>query len=151
MLEILTPLSKTHRVSRKIDTANVVAVPGIWGELAADGSLANIDGGTTDKAAIFKLIIGNASSNIYESHDVEVGRISTIEDTGIRVVADTEGYAGSPSQGDDLTVSVAADATAGKLITATGTAAERVVAICEEVNATAGTITYKLADATKLS
>ena len=39
MLEILTPMNKIERVSRKINPATFVAAPGIWGQVEASGSL----------------------------------------------------------------------------------------------------------------
>jgi len=133
MLEILTPLSKVHRVSRVIDPANFVAEPGVWGEVQGDGSLANVQ--TTTPTQLNKLVITSASDNIYESHDVEVGRISTIEDHGIRCKVDSVGYHGTISQGDDLYVS-SETGNEGKLTNAAGvvtTGDHELVAIAEEV------------------
>ena len=93
MLEILTPMNKIERVSRKGAPATFVAAPGIWAELEAAGSIKNVVDGVP--AAINKLVIGNASSNQYESHDVEVGRITTSESQGIRIKVDTAGYTGN--------------------------------------------------------
>lgn len=147
MLEVLTPLSKCHRVSRKIDAATFVAAPGIWAQVQADGSLVNVATGTPPPVA--KLVIGNASANSYESHDVEVGRITTLEaPIGARVKVDSAGYTGSPSAGDALTVDETASSE-GKLKTAAST--DIVVANCEEVDATAGTITFSLASPTILA
>jgi len=136
MLEILTHLNKSERVSRKIDSSNFVATPGIWGAVQADGSLANI----ADDAAtvINKLVITSSSSSVYESHDVEVGRITTLESVGVRIKMDSAGYALTPAFGDYLMVSSTA-AYAGKLVSV-GDEVEaagnrEVVARCEQVNA----------------
>jgi len=117
MLEILTPLSKVHRVSRVIDPANFTAEPGVWAEVQSDGSLANIT--ESSPTQLNKMVITSASDNIYESHDVEVGRISTVEDHGIRCKVDSVGFHGTISQGDDLYVSSEVGE-AGKLTNAAG-------------------------------
>ena len=113
-MEILTPMNKVERVTRKIDPATFVAVPGIWAVLGTTGILTNVAEGVN--ALVNKLIIGSASSSVYESHDVEVGRITTMESHGIRIKVDTAGYsATTPVAGDLLVVSSAA-ATLGKLM-----------------------------------
>lgn len=152
MLEILTPLSKTHRVSRKIDSSNFVATPGIWAEVQADGSLDNVTATTIVGAGLAKMVITSASDNIYESHDVEVGRISTLETpVGVRFTVDGEGYAGTIAAGDLLSVIVDAGDDIGKLsnlagLTETGT--YPVVAICQSIDSAAGTITCVMTDQT---
>ena len=103
MLEILTIMSKLDRVSRVVDPSSFVGAPGIWGAVQANGSIANCDG--TAVKTIHKLIIGSKSSNIYEGHDVEVGRIGTMESVGTRCKVDSEGYAGTIAQGNLLYVS----------------------------------------------
>lgn len=154
MLEVLTHFNKIDRVSRVIDPDNFVATPGIWAEVDDDGSLVNI---TTDTPApINKLVIGNRSSNIYESHDTSVGRITTMETIGIRVKVDSEGYAGTVNKGNSLIVSVL-DAQEGKLVDAVESDAlepagdYEVVARCEEVNDTEGYIVYKTVSPTILA
>lgn len=146
MLEILTLLNKVERVSRIIDPDNFLAVPGLWAEVQADGSLANI---TTDTPGVItKLVIGNASDNIYESHDVSVGRITTVESIGIRAKVDTEGFDGSTiAQGDLLVVSDKAGAE-GKLVSIiekpnTEAGNYEIVARAEEVDVTAGYIIFR--------
>jgi len=114
MLEVLTPLSKVHRVSRQVDPDDFVAVPGIWAKLASDGSVENI---TTDAPALScKMVINSASDNKYESHDITIGRISTIEEPGVRCRVDTECYVDSVNVavGKDLVVSCE-DGSEGKL------------------------------------
>ena len=144
MLEILTPLSKLHRISRIIDPSNFVAVPGIWGDLATDGTLSNI---TVDTPSInCELVINSASANVYESHDIEVGRISTINEPGVRCRVDEEGYIDSVNViiGVDLIVAVDTG-TEGELstvadITKTGNYA--IVARCVEMDAAANIMTF---------
>ena len=144
MLEILTPLNKVERVSRVIDTANFVAEPGIWAKVNADGSLSNVDGTPAD---INKLVISSSSDNIYESHDVEVGRISAMESIGVRCKVDGDGFAGTINQGNLLMVSSdTGGGTEGKLVDVgetaeTGTFEQ--VARAEEVNATSGYIVFR--------
>jgi len=116
MFEILTPLDKVERVSRSINPATFVATPGIWALLYTDGSLVNV--AATVNNIINKLVIGSASASIYESHDVEVGRIATMESFGVRCQTDSQGFTtahGVPVIGDMLVVSTNA-ATLGKLI-----------------------------------
>jgi hypothetical protein len=142
MLEILTPLVKVERVSRAIDSATFVALPGAWAQVQADGSLLNVATGVNGK--LNKLVIGSASNNIYESHDVEVGRITTMESHGVRVKCDSNGYTGTPTQGDMLVV-CSETGKEGKLISveeaANGT--YEIVGRAEEVNASAGTLIYR--------
>lgn len=145
MLEILTPLSKTHRVSRKIDDSTFVATPGLWADLQADGSLDNI---TTDTPSVnCKMVISSASLNVYESHDIAVGRISTLETPeGIRCRVDEDGYVDSVNVvvGVDLVVAVDAG-DEGKLSTVadiTKTGDYAIVARCEEMDATNNICTF---------
>lgn len=145
MLDILTPLIKLERVSRKVDPATFTAVPGVWVKVQADGSLVNVTEDTP--STMNKMVISSASSNIYESHDVEVGRITTLESHGYRATIDSDGYTGSPSQGDLLAVSDKSGAI-GKLFSITETpnsewGTYEVVARCEEVDAVNGTITIR--------
>jgi len=141
MLEILTPLVKVERVSRAIDPSNFVAAPGIWAALDSSGSLANVSTGV--ESGLRKLVIGSASSNVYESHDVEVGRITTMESFGVRVKVDSEGFVHTMVQGDFLVVS-AASGEEGKLVAVSQAAAGTYyrVAQVEEVGSD-GTITFR--------
>jgi len=143
MLDVLTPLNKLERVSRLIDPSNFVAAPGLWAEVQSDSSLANI---TTDTPGVLnKMVMTSASDNIYESHDVEVGRITTLESVGARVKVDSEGYDGTVSQGS-LMVVATATGKEGKLVDVNETAETgnyEQVARCEEVNATEGWIIFR--------
>ena len=143
MLELLTPMQKLERVSRQIDPATFVATPGIWAQVQSDGSLINVL--NTVKAKVNKLVIGSASANVYESHDVEVGRITTLESIGCRVKVGTEGYAGTIAQGDFLLVS-SDTASLGKLITlatAVSLGVYEYVARAEEVNIASSYVIYR--------
>jgi len=145
MLEILTPMNKIERVSRKIDASTFVAAPGLWGQVEAAGSLKNIVANIP--ATISKLVISSASSNVYESHDVSVGRITTSESHGIRIKVDTAGYTGTPTQGRLLAASDKA-AGLGKLFDIvekpnTEVGDYEIVARCEEFDATTGYMIYR--------
>jgi len=143
MLEIFTPMNKIERVSRVVDPDNFVAAPGIWGYIDTDGSIKNQ---VTDTPKVLnKLVITSKSSNIYESHDVEVGRITSMESFGVRVQVDSEGYDGTINQGDKLVVSTA-DGSEGKLVSTAETSETgdyEVVARAEEVNTTDGWIIFR--------
>jgi hypothetical protein len=141
MFEILTPLIKGTRVSRKIDSSNFTAVPGIWGSISS-GELVNIATGVP--ALVNKLVISTASSNDYEGHDIEVGRITTLETPGIRCVCDDDvcvltGLA----MGTDLVVSAEAGAE-GKLAATSQVSPGdyEVVARVEGIDAVNGIVTY---------
>lgn len=150
MLEILTPLNKVERVSRKITPSSFVAAPGLWAAVQSDGSLDNV---TTDTPELVnKLVIGSASSNSYESHDVEVGRITTVESHGVRVKVDSNGWydsaIGNISVGDLLYVA-ASDGNEGKLASVSSnpdtlsSGTYEVVGRVENVDSTSGYITYR--------
>jgi len=143
MMEVLTPLSKLERVSRKVDPTTFVATPGIWASVGAAGGVANVV--ATVNAPVNKLVMSSASANKYESHDVEVGRVTTLESIGARVKVDADGYDGTINQGDLLVVS-SASGTEGKLVSVAETSETgdfEHVARCEEVNATQGWIVYR--------
>ena len=137
MLDILTPLSKLTRVSRSVsDMSTFVAAPGIWGEIQSDGSIANVT--TASVVALPKMIISSASDSIYESNDVEVGRVATMESPGARCKVDTDCYiTTNVAQGTYLVVGTGAGHE-GKLIAlpAAPPATYIVVARCEQVSGT---------------
>jgi hypothetical protein len=147
MFEILTPLDKVDRVSRKIDADTFVITAGMWAYLADDESLVNIATGTNKP--VNKLVMTTVSSNDYESHDVMVGRVTTVESYGIRCKLDSTLYTGTPVLGDYMVVS-SASGTEGKLVpirvSAIGT--YEVVAKVEEVNNTDGFIVVRTLSAT---
>ena len=91
MLDVKTPLSKIHRLARKVDPSAVTAEPGSWISIQT-GSAVNLVGATNaTQQPILKMVLGNASSNQYESNDIEVGRLATIEGV-FRATVDTDGY-----------------------------------------------------------
>jgi hypothetical protein len=139
MLDIRTPLSKDTRVSRKIDVANFVALPGVWVGVANDGSAYNVGGSTP---AVCKLCIGFASTNMYESNDVKVGRITTLETTGCRLGVDGDGFGGTTAaQGDYLSVDHSTGKK-GKLKVAS--AGETIVAVAEGYDSATSVLTYTI-------
>ena len=150
MLEILTPLVKLHRVSRSVDPSTFTAVPGIWGVLLPDGSLRNVVDDEVP-SVLNKLVVNSASNNKYESNDVEVGRVTTIEDVGTRVLVDGAGAVdiAGMDQGDPLAVGTKVGGTAVMLFSVnknpTGEASGdyEVVAMVEEIDATSGTLVFR--------
>jgi hypothetical protein len=148
MLDIRTPLSKDTRVSRKIyefGTLAFVGNSGIWVGVNADGTVYNV---TSTTPAVCKILISSASSNTYESNDVKVGRVTTLETTGCRFGVDSDGYAttiGSAGTGaiPGAYLSVAnstSTGNAGKLKVATS--GETVVAVCEGFDTAAKVLTF---------
>ncbi len=137
-MEILTPLNKCERVTRK-KGSSFVAEPGIWAAVQSDGSVDNIV--VTEATPLNKLVMTSASSNVYESHDVEVGRITCMESHGIRIKVDSEGFAEAPAAGEFLLVS-SKTGQLGKLVPVTGetetAGVHEVVARCEEIDTVAG-------------
>lgn len=170
MFDVKTPLSKLHRATRKISTG-FTAAPGSWAYVDNSGVLNNIPTtatATSQQPAALKPVLGNASANTYESNDIKVGSIATIE-SPFRATVDGVGYeksnAGGTSinnttnypQGADLSVAFlttsstgattatnliySAIADLGKLKPAqTG---EIVVARVESLDATAGYLTFE--------
>jgi hypothetical protein len=150
MLEILTPLAKCIRVSRPMDPATFLAKPGIWAEVAADGSLLNVSGAPV---LVNKMVISSASDNEYESHDVEVGRITTLEGPyGTRFKVDSEGKTGTITQGDMLVVSNQTGEE-GKLRRSAGLPAGtyEIVARAEQVDTIAGFMIAELLSPTTVT
>ena len=138
MLDIRTPLSKDIRVSRKIDVGNFVALPGVWVGIAADGKAFNVVTGTTP--AVCKICISSASANMYESNDVKVGRITTLESTGVRFGVDADGFGGSSAaSGAYLSVDNASGKEGKLKVAATG---ETIVATVEGYDAASGILTF---------
>ena len=119
MLSVKTPLSKLHRATRRLDPSTFVAAPGLWAYVdSADGKIKNIASTSTNQSqkTVLKIVLGNASTNQYESNDIEVGSIATLE--GIfRAQVDSNGFqvliggtgtqattAVTYAEGDELTV-----------------------------------------------
>jgi len=150
MLEILTPLAKCIRVSRSVDPDTFVALPGQWAEVSSDGSLVNVSGAPV---LVNKIVISSKTDNKYESHDVEVGRITTLEGPyGVRFKVDSNGYTGTVAVGDMLVVSNQTGEE-GKLRRSAGlpSATYEVVARIEQVNGTEGWIICELISPTTVS
>jgi hypothetical protein len=140
MINVLTILSKLDRVSRVVDPASFSYNPGQWADLDSEGGLVVPANGVP--AVLPQLILGNPGDNVYEGHDLKVGRITTIEGAGVRVSVDGAGFAGTVNQGDLLYVS-ADSANKGKLVAlATITAPGWYVAVAKAQQITAGVLTY---------
>ena len=93
--DILTPMSKVHRISRTIWKRQTFgAEPGMWVALVKDvasgyvpGSVTKVD--DTNASNVFALCINycipaDQPISTYEANDTKIGRISTIEEPGIR-------------------------------------------------------------------
>ena len=142
-LQILTPLTKTDRVSRQMNPVTFVATPGIWAMLNNDGTISNVVADTP--ALINKLVIGSRSGNKYESNDTSHGRITTMESIGIRCRVSNNLYSGTINKGDQLIVSTDA-LTLGQLVSVAETSETgwyEVVARCEEINDIQGYMIFR--------
>ena len=115
MLDVKTPLSKIHRATKQI-VEGFVAVPGIWAVLSSD--VLNNVATTNDAGDVYKLVLGNASDSVYESHDIKVGSISIIEGEVRATVGSESVVFTGLADGKFLTVSTDS-ASLGKLILAT--------------------------------
>lgn len=107
MLDIKTPLSKVHRATRRI-ADGFVAAPGLWAYVTTGNVLTNI-AATSTQPKVLKMVLGNASSSTYESNDIAVGSISTVEGV-FRAAVSTSGY---QKFGSDGTSSITALYTQG--------------------------------------
>jgi len=138
--QLISILSKMQRVSRTCDPDTLIAEAGKWVELTSDGGVALV-GATAPKVA--KLLYNGNSSSMYESHDVSLGRITTLETISARVQVSSDFLVGDMNQGDDLYVVFNATTDNGKLASiqeaANGT--YTAVAKVEQVNAD-GSIVY---------
>jgi len=124
MFDVKTPLSKIHRATRRIPST-FLAVPGIWAAVGTNGSLYNIPTTCTagGQPQVLKPVLGNASSSVYESNDIKVGSIATLE-TPFRASVDGAGYAKVRSDGTAYGAALAqgADLSVAFVVTnATGT------------------------------
>ena len=111
--DILTPLAKLHRISRKI--ANMVdfeVSPGYWVDRNDVGDLLTIKD-TTTSVRYPALCLSSASKSesfmydglaAYESHDTKLGRITVIEEPGVRCHFGTSYFKNIPGVGDKITV-----------------------------------------------
>jgi hypothetical protein len=107
--EILTPLSKLHRISRQIHDTDTFAVEaGMFVGLDTTGRLVNLSGVIT--AGTVELCISNAIAGkvggvdnplaSYEGNDTKIGSATTIAEPGIRVAVGDALVTGTPSIGD---------------------------------------------------
>jgi hypothetical protein len=126
-----------------MDPETFVATPGIWAVLNNTGDISNVVESTPAK--VNKLVIGRRTGNKYESHDTDVGEITTMESHGIRCKASFGLYVGVVNAGDRLAVSTFSD-TLGKLISVEQdyeTGDYEVVARAEEAHMTEGWIIFR--------
>ena len=122
--EILTPLSKLHRISRQISDRDTFAIePGMWVKLDAEGRVANyvLDNGTGNGSAVpvapkkedvVELCINSAVSgalSVYEGNDTKVGNITTILEPGVRVAIGAGLLLGTLVVGDKVAINAAQD------------------------------------------
>ena len=153
MFEVLTLLTKTSRIPRTCDPDTLVGEPGIWVELMGDGSVVNV-GATAPLIA--KVLFNGNSSSVYESHDVSIGRISTLETVGARCHETADHLVGTINRGDKLYVTFGSAAvtagTTGRLasINQASAATYTSVATCEEVQAD-GSIVYTIDQPTSIT
>jgi hypothetical protein len=141
--QILTPKIKCERVSRTMDPATFAALPGTWAVLDNSGILSNVV--DSSPAKINKLVIGRRTGNKYESHDTDVGEITTMESHGIRCKISFSLYVGVINVGDRLVVSTY-EGCLGKLISAEEayeTGDFEVVARAEEAHMTEGWVIFR--------
>lgn len=110
--EVLTPLSKVHRITRQISDRDAFAIePGMWVKLDAEGRISNIAPGDTLTAAV-ELCISNAVSGdlaVYEGNDTKVGSATTLAEPGIRVKVGTGLIEGSPTVGSIVSIDITDD------------------------------------------
>jgi hypothetical protein len=118
--DILTPLYKIHRVSRKIAELEEFDInPGYWVDKNGVGDIINITDATTSLTSP-ALCLSSATKGdafyydglaAYESHDTKLGRITVIEEPGVRASFGSDYFIGTlPSVGDKISI-VMGDAT----------------------------------------
>ena len=137
--DVLTPLSKLHRISRSIlNRTNFTSEPGLWIALANNGVQGYVDGavvevGNADASTVYELclnysqpadVINATGIGAYESNDTKVGRITTISESGVRLyvgdgLINPDTSIGGLAIGDKLVVSADGDSHDGKIRKAT--------------------------------
>jgi PKD repeat protein len=138
MLNILTPLIKSVRVSRKVYLTDFMAAPGMWVTIDNDGAAHTITTGSN--VLVAKLCIKSYLGTLYEENDVKVGRITTLERYDCRFEVDSDGYSGDVfAQGDYLCVDSSAGSE-GKLKLAT--VGSTIVAYVEGFDSETGILTF---------
>lgn len=147
--QLLSILSKTQRVSRVCDPDTLIAEAGTWVELNSDGSVALVG---VSAPKVSKLLYNGNSDSMYESHDVALGRITTLETIGARVQVSSDFLVGDMNQGDDLYVVYNTESDNGKLASAQEAAdgTYTVVGKVEQVNAD-GSICYSTVSPVKVT
>jgi hypothetical protein len=112
--DILTPLAKIHRISRKIaDMDEFNISPGYWVDRDGMGDIVNFKSTTTTVTLPALCLSAYSSSDsffydglsAYTSHDTKLGRITVIEESGIRCHFGLEYFIGAiPNVGQKLAV-----------------------------------------------
>ena len=132
MFNVITKMELFDRPSRPIaDQDNFTSIAGAIADLV-DGAVTNV---TTDTDPVNPVFVLTAvSGNVYEGHDVKGGRVTTLEDYGVRINVDTKIIEGAAPAGTYLVPAVA-DGTEGKLIAATtGKTAVAQVVVADAIN-----------------
>ena len=122
-LNISTHFNRLHRVIRKIGPpgsfgpgmpAYFQARPGMWGNIK-NGVLIPVATYTSKNC---KMVAGFVNVTDYDSQDTKVGKVTCIEDFGIRMKLNDSVYVGQPEKGDFLTISAEQDDSQGKMMVA---------------------------------
>jgi len=110
--EVLTPLTKIHRISRQISASNGFDMePGRWVKLDGSGRAIAFDTSVKPfKTDVVELSISSAISSSnglseYEANDTKVGRITTIATPGTRILIGLGLLKGAPAVGSKVTIS----------------------------------------------
>jgi len=160
IFDVLTPLSKEHRITKRIATkvndgtsdvdVTLTAEPGIWVATTNYGVVDKPTEAANSLQGLSALCLNHSNNGVnpYEANDVKVGSIALLRSPGIRVLAGEAYFELSDTQWDDLAsgdvLSVNDD---GKLTqVGPGHATGMVNAIVEEVDSKARTIIYVMAD-----
>jgi len=127
--DVLTPLSKVHRVSRRIaDPETFTAEPGVFLALTSTGEVENVK----DTSKVIEICISSSRAYdytnptglaVYEANDTKVGSITTIPEVGTRFTIGDDYFASTSGAGVGEVISVS---------TATGTEGELNVGAASE-------------------
>ncbi len=116
MVDFISHMPNIARISRPIENRDSFTIAsGQFAELK-NGKVKNITVGA--KPAVTVMVITSVTGNMYEGHDTASGRITTVEESNVRLIADSDIVDGTPTEGTFLAVSYT-DGTAGKLVAAT--------------------------------
>jgi len=130
------------RTSRRIDTDTFISLPARWGVLSGE----TLVGVTTGSPGILnKFPLTDFLGTDYESQDLKIGRITTLETPGTRVTVNLEGYVEGIVKNEDLIVSVESGEE-GKLRSANGATpgTYEIVARCQSVDNDLQSMTWVL-------